>query len=365
MPAWAGVPLLALAAWFLFLRPLTAIPGVSPPAPARVAAWTGTRSGVWREFTFPTEQRRLLSWREGGVLQPTAAGELSSALYGSVRTNRVGRRFLAAFHEGIDIAPLARDLRGYPKDEIRSVAPGRVAYVNRHSGNSNYGKYVVVLHPDELGDVYTLYAHLDSIAPGLKVGVPVAAGSNLGRMGNTSSGQGIPRFRSHLHFEVGLIQNRGFSSWMKNRKIKNPHGTYGGWNLQGLDPLRFLARLSLRRVFSFSEFLAAYPRAFRLAVRADVLPDFFRRYPRLWEGRRTAPGALALSCSENGTVLSGRPLRPRERAVLGEEPWLVLEVDRQVLGRNGARLIVEDSGEWKLTSRGKRWLSLLLWPSRL
>src|SRR5450432_245601 len=50
------------------------------------------------------------------------------------------------FHEGIDIRPLHRDARGEPLDEVRAIADGKVVYVSRAAGDSNYGRYVVVEH---------------------------------------------------------------------------------------------------------------------------------------------------------------------------------------------------------------------------
>ncbi len=112
---------------------------------------------------------------------------------------------------------------------------------------------------------------------------------------------------------------------------------------------------------SFRNFLAAYPRAFRLLVRAKTAPDYFRRHPLLWSGP-AGGGPLVLECSDNGTVLSGRAAQADEAALLGNASVRILEVDRKVLGRNGARLLREKNGAWELGPEGKRWLSILLWP---
>ena len=66
-----------------------------------------------------------------------------------------------------------------------AVADGVVAYVNAMAGNSNYGKYVVLIHTCPSGIVYTLYAHLAAISPGVGCGRAVQAGDVLGIVGHT------------------------------------------------------------------------------------------------------------------------------------------------------------------------------------
>lgn len=363
VPAAIGGAATGLAAWFLVLSPLLSIRPPEPPASLPDRAPRLPADGGGQEFSFPTERSDLMSWISGEALQPTAAGNPESALYGSGRTRRTSGGFAAAFHEGIDIAPASRDRRGRARDRILAAAPGRVAYLNRHPGNSSYGVYAVLLHQDPIGEIYTLYAHLESLSPDLKTGAEVAAGADLGRMGNTAAGGGIPLSRSHLHFEIGLLLNRHFTGWTKQRRTKNPHGRYHGWNLQGLDPLKFFAGRREGGNHSFRDFLAAYPRAFRLLVRAKAAPDYFLRHPLLWDGPGPGGGRpLVLECSDNGTVLSGRAAQADEAALLGNASARVLEVDREVLGRNGARLLREKNGAWELGPEGKRWLSILLWP---
>ena len=138
------------------------------------------------EFACPTD--RQLDRFNPENFQPTASGRPESAFYGSVRTKRIGRRLLPSFHEGIDIAPIERDRAGYPRDIVMAAADGKVAYVNRYSGNSNYGKYIVLRHGFGPGRVYTLYAHLSAIGRGIRKGTLVGQGNVLGTMGATSSG---------------------------------------------------------------------------------------------------------------------------------------------------------------------------------
>jgi len=90
---------------------------------------------------------------------------------------------LPRFHNGIDLAaPI-----GSP---IRAAASGRVVHVESQIGN--YGRFVIVRHPDGF---QTLYAHLQDFA--VRNGQSVSRGQRLGTMGNTGRSTG-----PHLHFSV-------------------------------------------------------------------------------------------------------------------------------------------------------------------
>ena len=236
---------------------------VPPPPPL---AWAG--------LVFPTERRAWFDASAEGVFQPTASGRLESAWFGSTRTASRGGQLQASFHEGVDVAPARRDRQGRPLDDILCVATGTVAYVNAVAGNSTYGCYVVVEHEDPVGPVYTLYAHLASVA--VRPGERVGAGHVLGRMGNTAT-YAIPLERAHLHFEVGVLLQARFAVWYDAQKLKPPHGAYHGWNLVGLDPLAFYRFQQERPAASFAAFLDATPEAFAWTIRAPRLPDYFKR----------------------------------------------------------------------------------------
>jgi len=87
------------------------------------------------------------------------------------------------FHNGIDLA----NRIGTP---IRAAASGRVVHVESQVGN--YGRFVILRHPDGF---QTLYAHLDSFS--VRNGQYVDRGTVLGTMGNTGRSTG-----PHLHFSV-------------------------------------------------------------------------------------------------------------------------------------------------------------------
>lgn len=310
-------------------------------------------------LSFPTRQTRLADTNYAGVYQPTASGNPESGTYGSVRTGREGKYLVARFHEGIDIAALERDRQGRPMDSVYAAAPGTVAMINRHAGNSDYGKYVVLTHHDPVGTVYTLYGHLAEIDPVLKETLPVPGGTRIGRMGNTALDP-IPMARAHLHFEVGLLNNARFLSWPGRRKPLTPGGIYNGQNLLGINPILVFRDHAARRDFTVLSHLRDLPIAFELLVAAKRLPDFFERHPALWEGEPYTGAAMRLEVAEGGLPLRGRNASADEIRMLGRLPVYVTRVDAEVLGRNGRRIIVQRDGRWTLGRNGETWLSILL-----
>ena len=292
---------------------------------------------------------------------PPASGRLEGALYGSVRAAQVGGRILPSFHEGIDIAPIHRNSSGRPLDQVYAVADGTVAFVNRVAGSSNYGIYVVILHADPAGKIYTLYSHLARVSPGLQAGGEVSRGEPIGVMGSTSSPP-IPRVRSHLHFEIGMIKNQHFPRWYRARRLQPDYGLYHGWNLAGIDPLEVYRADPVSPRFSMLDYLRSAPVAFEIVIPSPRQLDYFQRYPLLWEGERFRPGSIVLAVSEEGVPLRGRNASPAEEEALGDRKAVVLKVDEEVLGRNGRRLIVRRRGEWELGRNGQRWLEIFLAP---
>ncbi len=312
-------------------------------------------------YGYPTAQTNLAATDDGTVYMPTASGRVESALYGSVRTVSRSGRLMASFHEGIDIAPLQRDRAGRPRDTVMAVADGRVAYVNRVAGNSTYGIYVVLLHADFVGEIFTLYAHLDKLAEGVVADARVLRGQELGRMGNTAS-TGIPMARAHLHFEIGVVNNHAFAGWYRRQKLVPDHGVWHGWNLTGVDPLAVFGAGNPLPRFCLADYLAGLDPAFLLAVTVEQLPDYFSRYPRLWQGAAFTGGVMVMAVSEGGVPLWARMATAEEREALpSRNPVAVLKVDEEVLGRNGLRLVVQRGGVWSLGGQGQRWLEILLW----
>jgi len=209
-------------------------------------------------------------------VQPTVSGRIESALFGCVRNG--GSRF----HEGLDLKALEHDSRGEALDDVYSVLPGRIAYINAVAGRSSYGRYLVVVHDGERPAFHSLYAHMATIAPGLEEGVRVEAGTVLGRMGRSASYR-IPRSRAHLHLELGFRLSEDFQPWYDRQQFgsENSFGNWNGMNLVGVDPLAFYRGMRTGEIRSFSEYLSRLPVAARIRVHSRSIPDFVRRYEDL------------------------------------------------------------------------------------
>ncbi|MYE64830.1 MAG: M23 family metallopeptidase, partial [Acidimicrobiaceae bacterium] len=139
------------------------------------------------------------------------------------------RAYRSGVHAGVDF------LCSAPGDPVVSVLSGQVAvaaggYVDPTPSEWNEllgvaialgdtpaytnamlsGSYVVVDHGiiDGVGHVVSLYAHLDAVDPGIRVGMRVDAGQRLGGVGNTgtragTSGDRYGQLHLHWNFYVG------------------------------------------------------------------------------------------------------------------------------------------------------------------
>ena len=201
---------------------------------------------------------------------PTAPDKpWTTGSFGCVRTD--GRQM----HEGIDIRCLQRDRHGEPADPVMATADGTVVYFSTKPSLSNYGKYIVIRHLIEGIEIYSLYAHLSEIQPGLAVGKPVKAGEVIATMGRTSNtGETITKDRAHVHFELNVFVNEGFSGWYKKNfpSQRNDHGIWNGQNLNGLDAREILlAEHNPAAKFSLLNF---HPRPDRALPRVRARDEF-------------------------------------------------------------------------------------------
>jgi murein DD-endopeptidase MepM/ murein hydrolase activator NlpD len=114
-------------------------------------------------------------------------------------TSRFGWRLKpkAGWHSGIDIA----NDKGTP---VKAAYRGTVVFAGMRG---RYGLTVIIRHPN-IGDIFTLYAHLDKVA--IHPLVWVEKGSTVGLMGSTGYSTG-----NHTHFEVRV----GFNNILA---AKNP-----------------------------------------------------------------------------------------------------------------------------------------------
>jgi hypothetical protein len=229
------------------------------------------------------DRRTIHSFED--FIQPTASDKTISGCFGMVREN--GHRF----HEGFDIRPSLVADNGEPADRIFSAMAGQVAYINQ-SLNGPYGKYIILVHPQAEVPVYTLYAHLATIDPALKVGDLIPKGKTIAIMGHTSiASSPIPKDRAHLHFEVGLRLSDSFNQWYAQKlgreESPNIHGVWNGQNLTGFDPYNLLSSTYV----NVADVIRSLPTALAVTVRTNRTPDFVKRYPQLVVGDpKTAAG---------------------------------------------------------------------------
>lgn len=307
-----------------------------------VLAWPSclpaASGGQRMDLVWPTPST---AWSEGrpatSFLQHAGSGDPQSGGFGGVRSG--GKQF----HEGIDIKPVERDRRGEPLDPIFAALAGVVRYVNPNAGESSYGRYVVLEHPEVSPAVYSLYAHLARIAPEVRAGASVRAGQVLGTMGHSSGGYSIPRDRSHLHFEIGVMITRDFQAWYDRRKFgsRNEHGPWNGMNLVGIDPLDLFNQWRLGKIATMQDYFAQMETAVRVRIATLRTPDFVRRYPSLVSGAAPIGPAAGWEIRFNWTGLpfAWRPLTAAEAAGLPRNRPEVVEVDAAIERRERSRTL--------------------------
>ncbi len=291
------------------------------------------------EIDWPTPNR---AWQEGrgieAFIQPTVSGEPSSGCFGCVRDNGF------QFHEGIDLKPVGRDRRGEPTDQVFAVMAGVVRHVNPHPGESSYGRYIVIEHPGVKPSIYTLYAHLARVLPGIAAGASVTRGQAIAIMGHSAGGYAIPRDRAHVHFEMGLMMTRDFQRWYNWKRFGSPNeqGVWNGMNLMGFDPLDFLNQWRAHRVDNFDDYFHRMKAEVRLRIATHQVPDFIERYPSLL----TAPlpagplGGWEIACDWTGLPFAWRPLSPLDVIGMTENEVRILEVDHPSVVQHRAKVLV-------------------------
>ncbi|MDR0536408.1 MAG: M23 family metallopeptidase [Puniceicoccales bacterium] len=252
-----------------------AAPGSLPSSAstAPVALVSTTHPFVWPT---PLDVTPATPWEQ--FAQAAASGDPATGLFGLHRNS--GRKF----HEGVDIRPARRDRRGEPADIVRAAIPGVVAHI-ASIPNGPYGRYVVLWHAEPGLRYYTLYAHLRSVSPELRLGNVVDAGTGLGVMGRSDEGRGFPKERAHLHFEAGVRLGHNFGVWYSRQKefgAPNRQGEWNGINLVGIDPLPLLRHgLATGRAPLFSTYLKGEPAAATVYLPTTRVPAFVRENPAL------------------------------------------------------------------------------------
>lgn len=311
-------------------------------------------------FQLPTANRALFE-KDGGekFFVGTTGKPWMSGMFGCVRSSGF------QMHEGLDIKCVQRDRRGEPTDPVMASFDGTVAYINKRVSTSNYGNYIVLRHIIEGIEVYTLYAHLSTVADGIVAGKAVKAGEVIATMGRTSNTrERISQERAHVHFEIDLRLSDRFSAWFKKHHPKEPddHGMWNGMNLVGLDPrLVLLEQQSKGAKFSLLEFIRTRPELCRVVVR-DTNFSFAKRYPMLVKANPKAEtegiAGYELAMDFNGVPLEMIPRTASE--LKSKARFQVLSVNAAEQQEHPCRkLVTRGSKGWQLTSHGTDLLDLI------
>ena len=133
------------------------------------------------------------------------------------RTSSYGSWRFGHLHAGIDFS--TGGVTGVPVLAVDTCWVWRIRI-----WNGGYGKYVRIRHN---GEYKTAYAHMKSIANGMKTGKRVRQGQIIGYVGTTGRSTG-----AHLHYEI--LKN---GKQVNPMKVKMPSGE----KLKGEELERFLA----------------------------------------------------------------------------------------------------------------------------
>jgi murein DD-endopeptidase MepM/ murein hydrolase activator NlpD len=311
-------------------------------------------------FRFPTANHFLfVPGRELDFFAPTAPDKpWTSGSFGCVRNN--GGRL----HEGIDIRHLQTDKRGEPTDSVLATADGTVVYFSIRPSLSNYGNYLVIRHLVQGVEIYSLYAHLSAIRPGLKIGESVKAGEIIATMGRTSNAETILKERAHVHFELNVLVNDKFAAWFRKTspRERNDHGEWNGQNLTGLDPREILlAEHNPAKKFDLLAFIRGQTELCRVLVRVTNFP-YLKRYPMLVLRNPVAEkegiAGYEIALNYNGLAFA---LLPRaESEIKSQAKIQLISVNENEARANPCRhLVVKRGRHWQLGNDGLRTVELL------
>ena len=325
---------------------------------AVVISW-GVSLSAQTPFQFPTANHALFEpGNELKFFAPTSPERpWTTGSFGCVRTDGW------QMHEGLDIRSLQHDRHGEPTDPVMATADGTVMYVSTKASLSNYGKYVVLRHIVEGVEIYSLYAHLSAIAPGVAAGKTVRGGDVIATMGRTSNtSERIGQERAHVHFELNLFVNENFPGWYKKYFTQhNDHGIWNGYNLNGLDPRDILLDERSGR-FSLLSFVRGQTEMCRVLVRAVSFPYLKRYAPLVLKNPRAEKEGVAgyeVALNYNGVAFALLPRAASE--IKGAARFQLLSVNEKEYRAHPCRkLVVQRGSHWQLTDKGQRELELLV-----
>jgi hypothetical protein len=311
-------------------------------------------------FQFPTANHALYEpGQELKFFAPTAPEKpWTTGSFGCVRSDGW------QMHEGLDIVHQHTDRRGEPTDPVMATADGTVVYVSTKAALSNYGKYIVIRHIVEGLEIYSLYAHLSEVQPGIAAGAPVKAGQVIAIMGRTSNtSETISRERAHCHFELNLFVNENFSSWFRKNfpGERNDHGIWNGRNLNGLDPMQILLAERSGK-FSLLGFVRGQTELCRVLVQATHFPYLKRYAPLVLRNPRAEKESVAgyeIALNYNGVAFALMPRAASE--IKGSSRIQLLSVNAaEEAAHHCRKLVVQRGGHWQLADQGLRAVQLLI-----
>lgn len=319
----------------------------------------GAHAGA-ETFHLPTANRALFQpGNEEKYFVGTVGKPWMSGTFGCVRSGGY------QLHEGLDVRCIERDKKGEPKDPVLATADGTVVYMNKKSGLSNYGNYLVLRHRIDGLEIYSLYAHLREIRSDLKIGSTVKSGEAIATLGRTTNtGEGISKDRAHVHFELNFFINERFSGYYKKTfpGQRNDHAEWNGQNMIGFDPRAvLLADHKSGEKFNLLNWIQNQKELCRVVVRDTNFP-WVKRYAPLI---RANPLAQKEGIAGYELVMSfnGMPFQiiPRAASELkGSAKYRLLSVNEAEYQNNPCRkLVTKRNGRWELANNGIRLLDLL------
>lgn len=303
-------------------------------------------------FALPTQNRDILNpITYTNYFIPTVMGDWSSGTFGCVRSS--GNQL----HEGLDIRSHTRDKKGEATDPVLCTAPGTVVHLCSNPANSNYGRYIVVQHNIDGIEIYSLYAHLGSIAPGITNNTPVQQGTPLGIIGrSTNTKERISQARAHLHFELSLYLNPYFTQWFDENYPNQIHQNgFHGWNLAGLDPWEII-KAEQKGKFNLADFIRRDQEELCRVLIHKKTFSFAYRYPRLvlinQPGEQEGIVAWEVFFNYNGVPYRIIPRSSSEIKGKTTGTYTLLHVNEAEQSKNPARhFLTVSNGKWKLTNK--------------
>lgn len=105
-----------------------------------------------------------------------------------------------ALHTGADLnLP-----NGDDGEEVFSMGPGIVTFADEIGGSNTWGNVIIIYHGTVDGEpLFSRYAHLQAIEPGIKKDVEVDAENVIGYVGSGPAGSGM---EAHLHFDISTTR---------------------------------------------------------------------------------------------------------------------------------------------------------------